>query len=85
MNSRKLGGFIATTAVILLSTGCLIFALVVSAASMSYADTVARREYRIQKELNRRACADTRELVLAKDYFFVGSTTIAEFDCVIQR
>lgn len=77
-------GFIATTAIIILATTSLAFLMVVSIASASYADSVSRREYRIQKGLNEKACEETRDLIRAKNYFFTGSTTILEFNCTIE-
>ena len=78
-------GFVAVTAVILLALGCLASALAVFAASAAYADSVTRREYRIQKSMNEAACGDIRALMMAKDYFFVGQSVVPEFDCVIER
>lgn len=78
-------GFVAVTAVILLALGCVASVLVVFAASASYADTVTRREYRIQKAMNEAACRDIRELMLAKDGFFSGRAIVREFDCVVER
>jgi hypothetical protein len=77
-------GFIATTAIIVLAMSSIVFLMVVSVAAASYAESVSRREYRIQKSLNQRACEETRDLILAKNYFFTGSTTISEFNCTIE-
>lgn len=84
---RQLGGrgFIATTALILIALGSIASVMVIFTASMSYADSVTRREYRIQKLFNQKACKDTRDLILAKDYFFDGLAYLPEFDCSIER
>ncbi|MBP6858484.1 MAG: hypothetical protein KBC33_01480 [Candidatus Pacebacteria bacterium] len=78
-------GFIAVTAVILLAMGCIATVMIAFTTSASYADSVTRREYRIQKAMNAEACQDIRELMLAKDYFFVGSVIVAEFGCIIEE
>ncbi|MEN9913032.1 MAG: hypothetical protein RLY66_440 [Candidatus Parcubacteria bacterium] len=80
-----MSGFMAVTAIILLAMGCIASVIVVFTASISYADSITRREYRIQKALNEKACQDIREFILIKDYFFIGSTTVSEFDCVIEK
>ncbi len=80
-NDQTKMGFIAVTAVILLATGALAFSLVALSSAASYADSVYRRELRIQANLNVEACLDTAALMAAKDYFLSGPMHIAEFDC----
>jgi hypothetical protein len=80
-------GFVATTAVILLATGTLAFSLVALGSAVLYADSVNRRELRIQAGLNAEACLDTVALMSVKDYFLVGPVYISEFGCdaVVSR
>lgn len=80
-------GFIATTAIILLVTGTLAFLVTTMIASVSYADTVGRREFRIQKKLNELSCELVIPLLLAKDHFLAQSereVVLADFDCVLN-
>lgn len=78
-------GFVAVTAIILLAMGCITTVMIAFTASASYADSVTRREYRIQKAMNEEACKDIRGLMLTKDYFFVGPVTVEEFGCTIEE
>ena len=78
-------GFIAATAVVLLALGSLASILAISIACASYADSVVRREYRIQKRLNQKACDDARDLIWAKDRFFEGEMLLSEFGCLIEK
>lgn len=59
-------GFIATTAVVVISMGLVAFLVSVASASFWYADSVTAREVRIQHELNYDACLDTLTLSAAK-------------------
>jgi uncharacterized membrane protein len=76
-----IGGFVATIAVVLLSTGILAFSLVTMASAISYADGIYRRELRIQTTMNAKACLDTVTLMAVKDYFIVGDIDLDEFGC----
>ena len=80
-------GFVATTAVILLAAGTLAFSLAALSSADIYADSVSRRELRIQADFNAQACADSAALMAAKDYFLTGPIYIPEFACnaVISR
>lgn len=77
-------GFIALIAVVLLAFGALSFSLATLSAAVSYADSISRRELRIQTGLNVNACIDTVRLMRAKDYFLIGTTSIPEFGCVAR-
>lgn len=79
--SNHTGGFMATTAVILLAMGTLIFSATVMASAAMYSDSVYRRELRIQARLDSRSCFDAASLMAAKDFFMNGATTIPEFKC----
>ena len=77
-------GLIAVTAVILLSTGMMAYLVVTFGAAVLYADSVERHEWRIQRNLNQKACEDTAEIVRAKDYFLGGSVKLGDFDCEVN-
>jgi hypothetical protein len=78
-------GFVATTAVVLLATGTLAFLVTTMSAAALFADSVDRREARIQKRLNEIACQETLPLLIAKDYFLDGEVTLSDFGCAIHR
>lgn len=86
-NSRKskiTGGFAAMIAVILIASGVLALSLASISSALLYADSVNQREYRIQTRLNASSCLDAATLMVAKDYFMNGTTTISEFGCNIS-
>ena len=82
MRQRNDAGFIAVIAIVIIATGTLAFSLAALSAAASYADSVERRELRIQVQLNLDSCADTLNLMAAKDYFLNGNVSIPEFGCV---
>jgi hypothetical protein len=75
------GGFMALIAVILLATGTLAFSLVTMSSAAAYADSVERRERRIQATLNARACLDAVQIMTAKDYYIFGAFELKEYGC----
>lgn len=79
---KEKAGFIATTAIIILATGAFAFILVTSSAVSTYADSIYRREYRIQKRLNEEACEEVKPLLLAKNYSIVSGIEMREFGCI---
>jgi hypothetical protein len=78
----KTRGFVATIAVIILATGCLVFSLITLLGATSYAESVYKRELRIQAGLNARACLDWVTVMVSKDYFLSGQIEIGQFGCV---
>ena len=78
-NTRK--GFIALTAVMILSATVFVFSLVTLSAVVAYSDSVYTREMRIQHGLDMTACAETITLMKAKDYFLTGQIYIDQFGC----
>lgn len=66
-------GFIASTAVIIISLGICAMMLSGASAVFWYADSVDAREIRIQHELNAQACRDTIMLIEAKKLTTQGS------------
>ncbi|MDQ2933181.1 MAG: hypothetical protein M3Q80_02255 [bacterium] len=82
--SKTSSGFIASTAIILLASGTLVFSLTTLGAVILYADSIDRAEMRMQKNLNQIACKDTQRLIQAKDYFVTGDVFVHEFDCILH-
>ncbi len=78
----KTKGFVATIAVVILATGCLVFSFVTLLGATSYAESVYKRELRIQTNLNARACLDWVTVMVSKDYFLSGQIEIVQFSCV---
>ena len=75
------GGFMATTAVIVLAVGALTFALVTLSAVAVYDDSVTAHEYRIQQELNNESCRSLSPIISAKNNFSLSSSVLAQFGC----
>lgn len=78
----KTKGLVATIAVVILATGCLVFSLVTLLGATSYAESVYKRELRIQAGLNARACLDLVTLMISKDYFLSQQLEIRHLGCV---
>lgn len=78
----KTKGFVATIAVVILATGCLVFSLATLLGATSYAESVYKRELRIQAGLNARACLDWVTIMVSKDYFITGQIEVRQFGCV---
>lgn len=78
-------GFIATISVILLSIGALSFVSVVLLVASSYADTIERKEIRIQRDLNKQSCQKISPMIFVRDYFFEGEIKLSNFDCIIHK
>ncbi len=79
--ANEKGGFVALTAVIILTSGIIAISLAAMNSALLYADQVNLREYRIQADLNAAACLDTAELMAKKNYFISGTIIIGEFGC----
>ncbi len=71
----------AVTAVLLLASGALAFSLATIGAAAIYADSVMKKELRIQAALNAAACIDTLKLMAEKDYFIAGDIEVRDFRC----
>lgn len=78
----KTRGFVATIAVIILATGCLVFSLATLLGATSYSESVYKRELRIQVGLNAHACLDWVTIMVSKDYFLFGQIEVRQFGCV---
>ena len=84
VNRQSAGrGFIALIAVVILSSGIIAFSFVTMSSAIGYAENVSKRELRIQAGLNRQACLDTASIMIAKDFFLSGTSTLKEFDCEV--
>lgn len=81
MQKTYKSGFIALTAVILLATASLVFAVIVVNNAASYADAVMRHELRIQAKLNAESCLESVKLMLDRDYFLNGKILLKDFNC----
>jgi hypothetical protein len=57
------------------------FSLATLGSAVLYADSVSRRELRIQTNLNAESCLDTAALIAAKDHFLIGPVSISELGC----
>ena len=77
-------GFIATVAVVLLALGSLAFMYVIAQSVFEYSESVYKREMRLQKELNVRACAETKPILLAKDYFLNTNVFLSDLGCTVK-
>lgn len=83
-NAYDKRGFGAVTAVIMISFGMFFFALVNSISVNMYADSINKRELRIQASLNADSCIDRAKFFLEFDRFLIGSIEFSEFGCVID-
>ena len=83
-NPIKIQGFIATTAVVLISLGIFTFSIVMTDSVYWYVDAVSSRERRIQLSLDRIACMDTGYLIRAKDVLLDIPVYVADFDCTVE-
>jgi hypothetical protein len=79
LNERN--GFIAVTAVVMLASATLAFSLAALASALLYADSVDKRELRLQAGLNAQSCLDSAALMAVKDHFLTGSVHISELGC----
>lgn len=82
MNYKK--GFIATIAIILLTTGVISFSLTTLLSSLAFFDSVYKKELRIQANLNAKACLDKTILIVSRDYFLSGQITLRELGCIVE-
>lgn len=77
-------GFGASVAVLTLALGTAALVLVVREAVMSYAVAVEKRQERVQKRLDDRACSDAVAFIRAKDVFASGRIEIPDLGCVVS-
>ena len=85
IKTQTQSGFMATTAVVLLSVGTMAFVAVALGSASIYADGIDREEVRLQKELNNQACNETLPIIISKDYFFEGEEYLDDFGCTVSR
>lgn len=77
-------GFGAALMIMLFAFGALSLALVANTAALTYADSVDRAHERAQDFLDQKACADSVDLVKAKDAFASGDIDIPELSCHVR-
>ena len=82
---EKQSGFIATTAVMILAIGMLAFILTTTSAVVLFADSIERREARIQNGLNEVVCEEVKSLLVAKNYLLEGGIEFREFGCIAHQ
>ncbi len=76
-------GFIALSAVVILFAVIINFSILGLATAVVYADSVYRKELRIQSCLNADSCRQYVILMISRDYFINGQISIPEFGCNI--
>jgi len=79
--TTKHRGFVALIATVIISMSVIAFSMVTLASAVTFSDMVLRRELRIQTKHNLVACLDYAELMIARDYFLIGTTSVKEFGC----
>jgi hypothetical protein len=82
---RTESGFGAALALMMFAFGALSLALVANEAALSYADSADKSIERSQAGLDARACADSADLVRAKDVFAAGDIDIPELHCHVRN
>lgn len=75
------GGFMALTALVLISSGSIVFSYVTLSAAFTYFQSINKRELRIQAGLNAVGCLEYTILMVAGDYFVSGNFPVSEFGC----
>jgi hypothetical protein len=75
------GGFIATTALMMLVFGCLALILVSNLSVRWYADSIFLRDMRLQARELLIPCMNEATEMLSRDYFLSGNIAIPEYDC----
>lgn len=83
-NKNNEKGFVATVSLAMLFLGAMVFTLVMMSSVLAYADSVYRRELRIQASLNADACIDTIKLMVTGNYFLSGEIHVKDFGCVAE-
>ncbi len=78
-NNRR--GYIAVVTVVMMTFYVLVFSYVVIESAISYSDSVTRKEWRIQGNMNAESCLSTVALMAVKDYFLEGDVLVPEFGC----
>ncbi|MDE2037885.1 MAG: hypothetical protein KGI69_01505 [Patescibacteria group bacterium] len=78
------GGYGAAVAVAIVAVGSLASSLACMSAVRAYADSVYRRELRIQASLNADSCIEELPLLAAADPFIEGDIALPEFGCVLH-
>lgn len=77
-------GFGAALMILMFAFGALALALVTNQAALSYADSAQKAYERVQADLDSAACADSVDLVRAKDVFASGMVDSADLNCHVR-
>jgi hypothetical protein len=83
-NTKSQKGFIATIALVILATVIIYFSLVTFSSAFAFADSVNKKELRIQANLNSKACLDQVILMVSRDYFLSGKIKLKDFNCTLD-
>jgi hypothetical protein len=54
-----------------------------TASVIAYSDSINLREYRIQANLNADSCLEVSKIIVSKNYFVNGTSTIQSLNCEI--
>lgn len=74
-------GLGAVAAVVLIAIGCSAMSAASLLAAVEYSHHIDMKAERIQKRLNKRACADSAVLAKLKDPFAPAEIEFSEFGC----
>ena len=77
-------GFGALIAVLILSAGAFAILIVTVHSSYMYADSIEKRELRIQARLNVESCLQQVTIMIRQDRFLVGDFNIKELGCTVE-
>lgn len=76
-------GFIALTATLVIVAIVTNFSFLTLSTAVIFADSVFRKEIRIQTGLNLLSCTDLVISMFAHDYFINGNLTLSEYNCQV--
>ncbi len=77
-------GFIATTAILMITYGCLALALTAGIAVRSYDESIDLSLARVEARRLNDHCMHRALDILARDYFVQGEVGLPEYDCEIE-
>lgn len=77
-------GFVALTTILIIVALVLNFSFVTLSSVYIFADSIFRRELRIQTRFNLFACIDYMKFTYAQNYFVDGNIKIRELGCSVS-
>ncbi|HEX7724462.1 MAG TPA: hypothetical protein VF438_01860 [Candidatus Paceibacterota bacterium] len=77
-------GFGAALMIIAFAFGAASLAIVANSSAAVYAESVIKSQERMQRKLDAEACAESVELIKAKDPFATGDISIPELSCRVH-